>query len=186
MVNKSSYFHLVLEEFDNLNDKHITELDVNNYLKDNECILFYAFILHDKDINESGEVERKHYHIVIVLRNPYSKMTIVNDISSKLMINRNCVGSRKIFDFVLMVQYLIHMNNKEKYQYDLLDIWTNNVNELISIINDGVSQYDMDIVYLIELVRNSNSLSNVYRELGLKKSRTYRSINVDLWKEHHR
>lgn len=183
MVIKSSIYHLVIEEYDKLNGKHITELDINNYLRDNESILFYAFILHDRDVNESGEIERKHYHVVIKLNNPYAKSTIINDIASKLLINKYCIGSRKVRDFVLMVQYLIHKNDKDKFQYDLMDIWTSDTNEEFKIIFDGVSQYDLDIKYLIELVHSCTSLSDVYIELGLSKSRTYRSIINDLWKE---
>lgn len=186
MVSKSSYFHLVIERNDILNKKVISELDLNNYLKDNESIVFYAFIKHDKDIKESGELEREHYHLVLVLKNQYSKTTIINDIAQKLLINKNCIGSRKIRDFVLMVQYLIHQNDKEKYQYDLLDIWTNDTNEVITIIMDGISQYDLDINYLIELVKSCDSITSVYRELGLKKTRLYRSIVIDLWKDLHR
>ena len=183
MVSKSSYFHLVIEKNDTLNNKVISEIELNDYLKDNESIVFYAFVLHNKDVKESGEIEREHYHVVIVLKSPYSKTTIINDIAKCLMINKNCIGSRKIRDFVLMVQYLIHKNDKEKYQYDLLDIWTSDTNEVIGIMNEGISQYDLDINYLIELVNCCDSLTSVYKELGLKKSRTYRSILIDLWKD---
>lgn len=183
MVSKSSSFHLVIEEYDKLNNKHISDIQLNNYLKSNESIIFYAFVLHDNDVNESGEVERKHYHCVIKLNNPYSKTTIIKDIAKTLLINDYCIGSRKIRDFVLMVQYLIHKNDKDKYQYDLLDIWTSDTNEVMKILYDGVSSYDLDIDYLCELVRCSSTLSQVYKTLGLSKSRTYRSIINDLWKD---
>ena len=183
MVSKSSYFHLVIEKYDTLNNKVITEQELNNYLKNNEVITFYAFILHDKDINECGELVREHYHLIVCLKNPYSKTTLINDISSKLLINKVIVQSRLIKDFVKSVQYLLHKNDKEKYQYDLLDIWTNDTNEVIGIINEGISQYDLDIDYLIELVNCSSCITSVYKELGLKKTRTYRSIIIDLWKD---
>lgn len=182
MVSKSKFFHLVVEEYDKLNDKHISEFDLNNYLKDNECIQFYAFIKHDKDLNDSG-AERVHYHLVIVLKTDYSKTTIINDISSKLLVNKHCIGSRRVFDFVLMVQYLIHQNDKDKYQYDVLDVWCNDTNELFKILYEGVSSYDLDIDMIIALVNKSNSLATIYKELGIKKARTYRSLIIDLWKE---
>ena len=182
MVSKSKFFHLVIEEYDKLNDKHIEDIELNNYLKDNECVQFYAFIKHDKDVNENGN-ERVHYHVVIVLKSEYSKTTIINDIASKLMINKNCVGSRRVIDFVLMVQYLIHQNDKDKYQYDLLDIWSNDTNEVMKVLFEGVSSFDIDIDMIIQLVKNSDSLATIYKELGIKKVRTYRSIIIDLWKE---
>jgi len=186
MVSKSSQYHLVIEEYDKLNDKIITESILNDYLKDNESILFYAFIKHDNDIDIDGVVERNHYHLIIKFRNPYSKTTVINDIASKLLINKNIISCRKCLNFVLSVQYLVHQNDKDKYQYDLIDCWTNDSNEFMNCIINNVSSYDLDIDYLITLVNTSDRLETVYRELGLKNSRTYRSIITDLWKERRR
>jgi len=183
MVAKSNQFHLVIEEYDKLNDKHITESDIKDYLESNESIVFYCFILHDSDTKDDGTLVRKHYHIVVQLNNSYSKSTLVNDIVAKLFVNRAIVSSRKIKDFVLSVQYLIHKNDKDKYQYAIFDIWTNDTNEEFKILYESVSSYEIDIDYLITLVNKSSDLSSIYKELGLKKARTYRGIIMDLWKD---
>lgn len=183
MVSKNSQYHLVIEEYDKLNDKYIKDSDIKDYLEANESIIFYCFILHDNDTKEDGTLERKHYHISIQLNNPYSKTTIINDMAAKLLINKNCISSRKVKDFVKSTQYLIHKNDKDKFQYDILDIWTNDTNEEFKIMFESVSSYEIDIDYLITLVNKSNDLSTIYKELGLKKARTYRSIIMDLWKD---
>lgn len=183
MVAKTSNWNLVIEEYDKLNDIHIKSDVLNDYLKNNESIVFYAFILHDNDIEEDGSTKRKHYHLVIHLNNPYSKTTILNDIASKLFINKECISARVCKDIVLSTQYLIHMNDKDKYQYQVLEIWTNDTNEEFKMLYDSVSSYDIDIDYLIELVNKSHDLSTIYKELGLKRARTYRGIIMDLWKD---
>lgn len=186
MVSKSIQYHLVIEETDILNQKTITEVDLKNYLNDNESILFYAFIKHDSDFDEYGEKERNHYHLVLRLKNQYSKTTIINDIAQKLLINKNIISCRKCLNFVLSVQYLVHKNDKDKYQYDLMDCCTNDSNEFMNCIINNISSYEIDIDYLIKLINCSDSLFTVYKELGLKNACTYRSIITDLWKERRR
>lgn len=181
--SRQRFFHIVIEEYDKLNDKHLTEQDINKYFLDSDIYRFYAFIQHDSDVNDSGDNERKHYHCSMVTCNEFAKNTILKDIASKLEINVNCISSRQVKDFVLSTQYLIHKNNKEKAQYNELDVWTNDTNELFKILFDSISSYELDINYLIKLVKSCNSIADVYRELGMKNARTYRSIIIDLWKD---
>lgn len=184
MANQSSYrsstYHLVIEEYDKLNDRHITELDINNYLKDEMRVKFYAFIKHDNDVDE-----RTHYHIVVCLNTSYAKNTIINAFATALTCNVDIVHVRKIRSFVLSVQYLIHKNDKDKYQYEYLDIWTNDVNELNTCLYANFSSYEMDIEYLYELCKKCGSLADIYKELGIQKAKQYRSLIIDMYKEEH-
>lgn len=182
---RSKSWHIVLEEYDKLNDKHITEDDINNYLKDEMRFVFYAFIKHDSDVDSSNNKEHNHFHIIIICNTSYSKNTIISSFASGLFINRDIVSVRKMKNVVLSVQYLIHMNDKEKYQYDLMDVWSNDINELHSIIFESASQYELDIEYLIELVKSCDFITDVYRILGLDKSKKYRSLLKDMWNEEH-
>lgn len=184
MVAKSKIFNLVLEEYDKLNDKHVSNVDIYNYLSDNDTnIEFFAFVLHDKDTNNEGVIERKHYHLFIKLVNSISKNTILKDIAKNLMVNVNCISVEVSRNIVSSIQYLIHRNDKTKFQYDILDIWSNDYADLVSILNNGVSSYSLDIDYLINLIHESKSLTSVYRKLGMSQVRIYRPIINDLWKE---
>lgn len=182
---RSSTYHLVIEEYDKLNNRHITERDLSKYLEDEMRIAFYSFIKHDSDVNEEGVSERVHYHIVIALNSAYAKSTIISAFANGLTCNVACISVRKNKSFVKSVQYLIHKNNKDKYQYDYLDIWTNDVNELNLCIYMNSSSYELDIGYLYELCKRSESIADVYKELGIQKSRTYRSLIIDMYKEEH-
>lgn len=183
MVSKFNSFCCVIEKVDRLNNKVLSELDLLKYLRSGDKFVFWSFILHDCDVNENGEKEREHYHLVLKVDSKYSCKTILNDIASELLINVNCISISGCRDFVKSVQYLIHKNDLEKVQYDIWNVYTNDTNDMFSIMFDSVSAYDVDIDYLIDLVHTESTLTSIYKKLGMKQVRLYRAIIMDLWKE---
>lgn len=184
MTTTSTQFSLVIESEDTLNHKLITISDLKRWLLANEsAVMYWSIVAHDKDHNEQGELIRTHYHMVIVLRTPKANKTVINDIAKFLLINKNCISCKVVTSFVKCVQYLIHYNDKDKYQYTVEDIDTSDRNDLLTTILESTSQYEFDFNYLFKLVRESNSLEVVYRTLGVKLVRTYRSVIMDLWKD---
>lgn len=184
MTTTSTQFSLVIEAYDKLNDRYISKADLKRWLLENEtAVIYWSLVEHDKDNNEQGELIRAHYHMVIVLRTPKASKTVTNDLAKFLLINKNCISCKVVTYFVKCVQYLIHYNDKDKYQYDIKDIETNDINDLLSTILESTSQYEFDFNYLFKLVRESKSLEVVYRTLGVKLVRTYRSVIMDLWKD---
>lgn len=181
----SQCFSLVIEEYDKANDKHYSIKDLENYLSSNECIRFYALILHNKDINELGEKVRDHYHCVIWLTRPYSKQTILMDFVKNLQCNKVCVSIR-LGDIVESTIYLNHGEEDNKYIYSTLDIITNDITNLNSILSKQTCLYFTSIDYLISLVQKCSTKSEIYSILGLKESKLYRSIICDLWLEKDR
>lgn len=178
-------FSLVIEEKDINNNKDITEKDLIDYCCNNECVRFYALIKHDKDINEDGEKIRNHYHLVIYLTRAFSKNTILGDIVRTLSINKLIVSIR-VGDIIDSVCYLTHNECKgNKHKYSSLDIKTNDIYNLNSILSQHICLYVLSIDYLIGLVSRCSSLSEIYSILGLKDAKLYRSIVLDLWKEYH-
>lgn len=176
------YWTIILQEEDTLNHKDIDYITLRNYLTENEAYKFYAFILHDKDIDEEGILKTRHYHIIIETYNKYTKDTIINDFASKLFINKNVVSCRPIYDIKSMTRYLCHEDDKSKYQYDYDDIVTNNPFTLddFRLYGDGST---LDLTTLLIIIDRSKSLAEVYGTIGLKNSKTYRNVIYDLWKE---
>ena len=184
MVVKTDKYFIVIDSIDKLNSKVISDNDIKSYCDNNDCIVYYAFIKHIDDINELGALEVPHYHLFIKLRDKYSKTTIINDIAKVLMCNKSLISTRKFVQSMsACIRYLVHADNPEKKEYDIKDITTNDWNETLSLMSKGVSSYDLDIDYLIDLVRSSRSLTQVYKTLGMRNTRTYRAIISDLWKE---
>ena len=61
-----SYFLTInkgAECFDNLADLVAKTIGTSDY---------FAYILHDKDVKETGEIVNPHYHLLLVFKNPRS------------------------------------------------------------------------------------------------------------------
>jgi len=93
---------------------------------------FYAFILHDKDINENGELKKPHFHIVL----DYSdgKEKICSRIEKVLKVNNNSVRVKYIQNPIKMVRYLTHRDSKDKYKYDDSEVITNDNNKYCDLL----------------------------------------------------
>ena len=80
----------------------------------------YAWILHDADTNtDTGELIEPHIHVYIEFPNPRS----FKSIADILDIPENMVC--KVIDKNGILQYLIHKNQPDKFQYNFSDIHTN-------------------------------------------------------------
>lgn len=77
----------------------------------------YAYILHDKDCDENGEIKKAHWHIVIITGSNARWNTALAD---ELNIEQNRVETCKKLDRAL--QYLIHYNDPDKFQYEFNEV----------------------------------------------------------------
>ena len=81
----------------------------------------YAYIKHDKDTLENGAPKKTHWHFVGRLAESREISTIAN----KLGIPANFIECKKGYTFRKGVRYLVHADDKKKFQYDWHDIETN-------------------------------------------------------------
>lgn len=84
-----------------------------------ELIKQYAFILHDKDLDDNGNFKKEHYHMLIKTLNPYSSSTVnkwFDDNEGAHSLCELCNTPKRAYE------YFIHKNNPEKYQYNIDDI----------------------------------------------------------------
>lgn len=72
---------------------------------------------HDKDVNPDGEIKKAHYHILLAFDGPMSSKTPADIAKSLNSPIPKAVGSARG-----LVRYMIHMDNPEKYQYDINEI----------------------------------------------------------------
>lgn len=73
--------------------------------------------LHNKDTNPDGTLKKPHWHILLSADGPITEKQI-NDIIKPL----NGPIPQKVGSSVGMVRYMCHMDNPEKYQYNMTDI----------------------------------------------------------------
>lgn len=73
--------------------------------------------LHNKDTNPDGTVKKAHWHILLSADGPITERA-VKEIIKPL----NGPAPQKVGSSIGMVRYFCHMDNPEKYQYDMNDI----------------------------------------------------------------
>lgn len=77
----------------------------------------WAYVLHDKDTDENGELKAPHYHLYIEFQNARSFQAMRNKFEGAHIE----VAQNREF----CIQYLIHRNNPEKHQYKIDEVESN-------------------------------------------------------------
>lgn len=91
--------------------------------------LYYA-ILHDKDKDSNGVLIRNHLHVVIVSSKRLRVKQLITLLADGFSTNDENIQVQEVISLAGSIQYLIHLNNKEKYQYDKSFILTNDHDNL--------------------------------------------------------
>lgn len=148
-----------------------------------EYMDIYAFILHDKDILDNGELKTPHIHLVGLYKTNRQRLsTILTNLSETIGLPPLAITIDKMTDLTGSIQYLIHKNNKEKYQYQVLDIVTNiTEGELQTYLNSDSRA--ISIEYLIGIVEQNRSKIEIMRTIGLGNYHLYRNVINDIYRE---
>lgn len=85
-------------------------------------IRHYAYILHDKDLDQEGKLKEKHLHILVQLNNA---MTLTA-VRALFPIGANTLA-QPIYDKADCFNYLTHKDKPDKHQYSDDDIVADNV-----------------------------------------------------------
>lgn len=129
----------------------------------------WAYILHDKDVNENGELKKSHIHWV-----GRATPRCLSVVSNFLGLPENDIEVVKNFDN--MVMYLIHLNDIDKFQYSPDDVETNlpNIGQLLrrqsegQIVKDLASAKMQKSWYdLVQYAVDIDSYDILRRNLGL-------------------
>lgn len=113
-----------------------------------------AYILHDKDLDENGEIKKAHYHVVIKISDKNAIWSTA--ICKKIGIEENYIQEIKKLDNMLL--YLIHYNDSDKFQYDISEVKGNLVNRIKILINKDDKLEGEKVIEIIELIDNSDIL----------------------------
>jgi hypothetical protein len=162
----------------------MSDKNINESLRDKLDLLQckYAFIYHNKDINDNGELKKAHYHIIIYEHKRTYCSTILNKLVELLGVNPLAITIDKCVDIQGAIQYLIHKNDKEKYQYNELDIVSNIDNdELINILTSENNSLSID--RLIQICFEERNRINIMRRIGLGYYHLYRNVITDILNE---
>ena len=149
----------------------------------NANALQYAFIKHDKDVSDNGEMKTLHYHVVVLnsVKKRQRLSTILTALAVALQVNTMAISIEPLKNDIGSLQYLLHKNDAEKYQYSKSDIVTNiDLKELDTYLlaeNDNIT-----IDRLVYLCTTCNNLIEVMQAVGLGRYHIYRNVIHDIWK----
>lgn len=144
---------------------------------------FYAFIGHDKDLNDAQTPKFRHIHAVIILKGGSKPRlsTSLNRFSDLLGIDTDSIDIDGIVNLTSCVRYLIHKGYPLKYQYQLEEVITSDVDLVKGFCSEDPF---MTADYLIQLIQICQcSIVLIVKEIGIKNYLKLRNLIIDLIKE---
>lgn len=142
-------------------------------------IVFYA-IVHDKDSKSTGELKRKHLHIVISFNERKRAKQLLNLLCELFLTNTENIQISDCISYAGSVQYLTHKNDESKYQYQYSEIITNDDDMLKRLYNQRIECLQVDENLLFELIDNRYSIRQIIETIGLPNYMAYRNVIRDL------
>lgn len=154
-----------------------------------------AYINHDKDITESGELKKQHTHILISF--DYQRWR--NAIAEELKILPNYI--EKCENMNMSLRYLIHYDNEDKAQYDINEVHGNLKQKLNNLLHKQDMSESEKILMLMDFIDSYNKkllLSDFIRYVcSLDMYDTYRrsastfiklldAQNYKIWELYHK
>lgn len=151
---------------------------------DGECVI-YAFIFHNQDIDENGEYKTRHFHFVCELKTARRVSTLINGLATLLNLSPFAITCDKCVSMEGAIQYLVHKNDPDKFQYPRSLVVTNMSDDDFTLYMDCETSKD-EFGRLYEVICRSMSKVDVIRAIGLSKyTRYYKAID-DIWNQVHR
>lgn len=161
--------------------------EINNVIGRLEqfCSMGYTYygILHDKDVDDLGVLKTKHLHLILVSRCYTRASTWLRRIKEVLNIeDDNQISLQHCDNIVASVQYLIHQNSPNKWQYDRGDIYSS---ESIETINNLLAQEptkELTVKYIGEMFEALRGNKMLFIDvIGLTRyNQNYRAVN-EVW-----
>lgn len=111
----------------------------------NENNYEYAFIYHNKDLKEDlSDFKKEHYHFQVY--NNYQK----DIITWGRLFEVNLARVQKISNKKQAIRYLIHADNNDKYQYDIVNIQCNFeiIRYFDKLVSDENCEIDLIFTYI--------------------------------------
>lgn len=131
----------------------LTHFNALSYIIDN--FSDYAFILHNQDKNDNGELKKEHWHVVCSFKNPRS----LSGVAKELKITENYVLPCDRFPDAL--EYLLHVNHPEKHQYSIDEVSGTLVGKLKDLLNKGNKSECEKVIDLLDFIDNTDGYISV-------------------------
>lgn len=123
------------------------------FFNDNIDISWCHSPLHDKDVKEDGTPDKPHFHCILDFGKSKKSEKYVKELLAAFDIPKPLPCE----NFNRAVQYFIHFNDEEKYQYDRADIYSYSLN-----INKCFQVDEEDALFMLLDYINSYALYDFF------------------------
>lgn len=137
MNTRQRHFELVL--YDD-NEVH------KDFIKNDLPYFTNVYILHDRDITDSGELKKPHYHIIISFDNARTLSAVQKELD---MIEPNLINAVKSLQ--AYVRYLIHLDTPNKEPYEIDEIKGNNTETMMKYLGNKINETDK-VIEILEII----------------------------------
>lgn len=107
--------------------------------------------LHDKDINETGEIKKAHYHVLLLYPTVKSYKQV-----KELTNEFNAPAPQKARSTKGVVRYMLHEDNPEKYQYEKSELDAINGADIATLLKPTASDRYALIGEMMEFVSEND------------------------------
>lgn len=144
----------------------------------------YAYAVHDLDTLEDGTPKTPHVHVWAKLNACTRLGTTLNKVADALNIDTAPITIEKASSMEGSIQYMVHKNNPDKYQYHKSVIRCSFPEKEL----DGILEADagcLSLTHLVSVCASSRNLVQVIEALGLGVYQRNRNVVRDIWNDIH-
>lgn len=141
---------------------------IESVLKSKECIKDYAYIVHDKDVDDKGALKKSHVHLALRFNNAYD----TKHISQWFDVPEQYIGRVK-GKWVDVLKYLTHKNALDKFQY-LDEEVVSNFDFVEEIKNKDKSKDERKFEIINKIVSGEIREYNYYDYISIEEYDKYR------------
>ena len=162
---RSKSFDCTLNKYDTSLNRDIELSEIERAFK--LISQFYVIILHDKDVDEQGELKKAHYHIYFNTDVAVGKKRIIKTLTLALKLkSSDNIHVLLSLNSVLSCRYLLHLDNEEKYQYLITDVVSNDFRKFQYYVNRDTA-YTEDTILEIALL--CDTFYSFLKKLGISQ-----------------
>ncbi len=110
----------------------------------------YAYIIHDKDKDEKGNIKKSHTHVILSFTSAKYNTALAKELNISLNYIQRCRSLENA------LEYLIHFNEENKFQYDIENVHGTLKQKLVREISKANKDENEKVFELIEYIENYN------------------------------
>lgn len=117
----------------------------------------FAYIKHDSDLNEKGELKKVHIHLVLKFKSGSPRYR--SGLAKELGIDKRYIEPLSKLDEGLL--YLIHFNDKSKHQYSVDNVIGNLKGKLVNLVEYNDYDEGSELLNLIDYINSCDEYITV-------------------------